>query len=112
MVDGCQGSARTCPMCGYDNALIEEGYERKRRATGETGDTDYESSGLPDRPPERPRKGEQRGSERYAIVGGVTVKRGNVPWQVNLFDRNCRGKCRGNCGGTIVAMDVSFIADS
>ena len=36
MVDGCQGSARTCPMCGYDNALIKEGYKRKRRETGET----------------------------------------------------------------------------
>ena len=45
---------------------------------------------------------EQEGNGRLDIVGGVAVKRGNVPWQVNL------GGVGVMCGGTIVAMDVSF----
>ena len=43
--------------------------------------------------------------DRLAIVGGVAVNRGNVPWQVNL------GGVGVMCGGTIVAMDVSFCYD-
>ena len=41
--------------------------------------------------------------ERLQIVGGVSVSRGNVPWQVNL------GGVPIMCGGTIVAMDVSLL---
>ena len=37
----------------------------------------------------------------HSIVGGVNVKRGNVPWQVNLGGQSTM------CGGTLVAMDVS-----
>ena len=41
--------------------------------------------------------------ERLAIVGGVAVERGNVPWQANI-----RGM-GGMCGATLVTMDVSLL---
>ena len=40
------------------------------------------------------------------IVSGVAVARGNVPWQVNI---GIRGVPKLSCGGTIVAMDVSWL---
>ena len=50
----------------------------------------------------RPVGADEEEDDRLAIVGGVAVNRGNVPWQVNL------GGVGVMCGGTIVAMDVSF----
>ena len=51
---------------------------------------------------ERLQRGRRDLNTDHSIVGGVNVKRGNVPWQVNL------GGQPWMCGGTLVAMDVSY----
>ena len=51
---------------------------------------------------ERLQRGRRDLNTDHSIVGGVNVKRGNVPWQVNLGGQSFV------CGGTLVAMDVSY----
>ena len=52
---------------------------------------------------ERLQRGRRGLNTHHSIVGGVNVKRGNIPWQVNLGGQSVM------CGGTLVAMDVSYL---
>jgi len=102
--DGCAGSARRCESCEIEARKRREAsdYEDYSSSSsdsdGSSGSSSSEESTDDDTATESTTTN-STDSERLNIIGGVTVLRGNVPWQINI-----RGM-GGMCGGTLVSMD-------